>query len=46
MPARLGMGVFTFNTMAWLSLVGHLVYGLALGIVFALLSRRRHGEPE
>jgi xanthosine utilization system XapX-like protein len=45
MPARLGMGVFTFNTMAWLSLLGHLVYGLAVGIVFALLSRRGRGEP-
>jgi hypothetical protein len=44
MSARLGMGVFTFNTMAWLSLLGHLVYGLALGIVFALLSRRGRGE--
>jgi len=38
MPARLGMDVFTFNSMAWLSLLGHLVYGLALGITFALLS--------
>jgi hypothetical protein len=44
MPARLGMEVFSFNTMAWLSLLGHLLYGLALGIVFALLSRRGRGE--
>jgi hypothetical protein len=39
------MGVFTFNTTAWLSLLGHLVYGLTLGIVFALLTRRGRGQP-
>ncbi len=43
MPARLGMDVFVVNTMAWQSLVGHLIYGLALGLVFAALTRR-HGN--
>lgn len=40
MPARLGMGVFMFNPTAWQSLMGHLVYGLILGLVFAALTRR------
>lgn len=42
MPARLGMPVFEFNTTAWQSLMGHLVYGLVLGLVFAALLRRDH----
>ena len=37
MPAKLGMPTFTFNTTAWQSLMGHLLYGLVLGIVYALL---------
>lgn len=40
MPARLGMDVFVLNTMAWQSLMGHLIYGLVLGLVFAGLTRR------
>lgn len=40
MPARLGMDVFVVNKMAWQSLLGHLIYGLALGLVFAALTRR------
>jgi hypothetical protein len=36
MPAKLGMDVFVFSTMAWQSLLGHLVYGLLLGAVYAL----------
>lgn len=40
MPARLGMDVFVLNKMAWQSLMGHLIYGLTLGLVFAALSRR------
>jgi hypothetical protein len=40
MPAWLGMGMFTFNTMAWMSLIGHLVYGLLLGVVYALVAPR------
>ena len=42
MPARLGMPVFEFNTTAWQSLMGHLLYGLVLGLVFAALVRRDH----
>ena len=41
MPAWLGMGVFVFNTTAWQSLMGHLIYGLLLGLVFAALARRQ-----
>lgn len=40
MPAKLGMAVFTFNTTAWQSLMGHVIYGLALGSVFTALARR------
>lgn len=40
MPAQLGMPVFEFNTMAWQSLMGHLLFGLVLGVVFSLLARR------
>jgi hypothetical protein len=40
MPAWLGMPVFTFNTAAWMSLVGHLVYGLLLGATYALVRPR------
>lgn len=44
MPARLGMDVFVLNKIAWQSLMGHLIYGLLLGLVFAALTRReRHG---
>ncbi|HEX2357800.1 MAG TPA: hypothetical protein VHI50_15240 [Micromonosporaceae bacterium] len=37
MPLRLGGGLFVFNTAAWQSLAGHLLYGLALGIAYALV---------
>ncbi len=40
MPAKLGMPVFTVNTMAVQSLVGHLVFGLVLAAVVVALSRR------
>jgi hypothetical protein len=40
MPAWLGMGVFTFNAMAWMSLLGHLIYGVLLGAVYALVRPR------
>lgn len=43
MPARLGMPVFELNTTAWQSLMGHLIYGLVLGVVFNRLARREHG---
>jgi len=42
MPARLGMPVFELNAMAWQSLAGHLMFGLVLGAVFFLLTRRHH----
>jgi hypothetical protein len=40
MPARLGMDLFVLNTTAWQSLTGHLVYGLLLGGVAALVAGR------
>jgi hypothetical protein len=42
MPARLGMDLFMFNTMAWQSLMGHVIYGLLLGATYALLAPRLH----
>lgn len=42
MPATLGMPLFTLNTMAWQSLMGHLIYGLILGVVYALVRPRLH----
>jgi hypothetical protein len=40
MPARLGIDLFMFNTMAWQSLIGHVIYGLLLGGVHGLLAPR------
>jgi hypothetical protein len=40
MPARLGMEPFAINTMAWWSLLGHLIYGLLLGAVYAFVASR------
>lgn len=40
MPARLGMPVFQFGAAAWQSLMGHLIYGLLLGLVYALVLPR------
>ncbi|MGH4009461.1 MAG: hypothetical protein ACRDTH_15140 [Pseudonocardiaceae bacterium] len=40
MPARMGMDVFMLNTMAWQSLLGHLLYGLILGVGYALVQSR------
>ena len=40
MPARLGVDVFTFTTMAWQSLLGHLLFGLVLGVGYALVQPR------
>jgi len=42
MPAQLGMPVFQINTTAWQSLMGHLLFGLTLGIVYSVLVRREH----
>ena len=42
MPAWLGMNamIFELNTGAWRSLLGHLIYGLLLGVVYALAGPR------
>ena len=42
MPARLGMNemIFELNTTAWRSLVGHLAYGLLLGLVYVMVGPR------
>lgn len=40
MPARIGMPVLELTPMAWQSLVGHLIFGLVLGLVYVMLSRR------
>lgn len=40
MPAQLGMPVLQLNATAWQSLMGHLLFGLVLGVVYALLVRR------
>jgi uncharacterized membrane protein YagU involved in acid resistance len=42
MPAMMGMPLFTINTGALQSLVGHLLFGLVLGAVVVALSRRTH----
>jgi hypothetical protein len=39
MPARLGMPTFTINTMAWQSLMGHVVFGAILGAVAVAVVR-------
>ncbi len=40
MPAQMGMPLFTVDAMAVNSLVGHLLFGLVLGVVVAGLRRR------
>jgi len=40
MPTRMGMPVFTLDTTALQSLLGHLVFGLVLGAVVVALVRR------
>jgi hypothetical protein len=44
MPLRLGMGLFVFDTAAWQTLAGHLMYGLTLGTVYALVGRAGVGR--
>ena len=48
MPAKLGMTdmIFRVGTTQWQSLIGHLVYGLLLGVTFGLLAPRlaRRGQ--
>lgn len=43
MPARLGMGVLVFGATAWQSLMGHVIYGLLLGLVYSLMLSRARG---
>jgi uncharacterized membrane protein YagU involved in acid resistance len=40
MPAKLGMPLFQVNTMVWQSLVGHMVFGVVLGLVAGIWLRR------
>lgn len=42
MSAQLGMPVLQLNATAWQSLMGHLLFGLVLGVVYSLLVRREH----
>ncbi len=42
MPLRMGMDPFVLNAMAWQSLMGHILFGLVLGLVYAALARRQH----
>jgi len=42
MPAKLNMPLFDFNTMAWQSLMGHVVFGLILGALTVALPSRMH----
>jgi len=39
MPAKLGMPLFSFGKITWQSLMGHMMFGLALGIGYALALR-------
>ena len=41
MPASMGMPVFQIGAMQLQSLVGHLIYGVALGVVFQALVQSR-----
>jgi hypothetical protein len=40
MPARLGMPLFMLDSNAWLSLMGHVVYGMVAAAVLAGIRRR------
>lgn len=40
MPAKLGMPLFVVNATAWQSLMGHVIFGVILGGVAAVLTRR------
>lgn len=41
MPIRLGMPVFALNLTNWLSLMGHLMYGVILALVAVLVLKGR-----
>ncbi len=40
MPTKLGMPIFAINTVAWQSLMGHMVFGLVMGAVAVALARQ------
>jgi uncharacterized membrane protein YeaQ/YmgE (transglycosylase-associated protein family) len=40
MPAKLGMPLFQVNDMVWKSLMGHMIYGVVLGLVAGWMVRR------
>lgn len=42
MPAKLHMPIFQFNTMAWQSLMGHVVFGVVLGALTVVIPSRMH----
>jgi predicted lipid-binding transport protein (Tim44 family) len=41
MPARLDMPLLTLDSMAWKSLMGHMIYGAILGAVAVALARKK-----
>jgi len=42
MPAKLNMPLFHFNTMAWQSLMGHVVFGMVLGALTVVIPSKMH----
>jgi uncharacterized membrane protein YagU involved in acid resistance len=42
MPAKLKMPLFHFDTMAWQSLMGHVVFGMVLGALVFQMPRKMH----
>lgn len=42
MPAKLGMPLLQFNTVAWQSLMGHMIFGVILGACTAAVARSRN----
>jgi uncharacterized membrane protein YagU involved in acid resistance len=42
MPAKLNMPVFHFDTMAWQSLMGHVVFGVVLGALAVAIPSKMH----
>jgi hypothetical protein len=46
MPAKLGMTLFAVNATAAKVLMGHLTYGLELGVVYARTRPRPHRKSD
>lgn len=42
MPAKLNMPLLHFDTMAWQSLMGHVVFGMVLGALVVQIPRKMH----